>query len=57
MFILQRLPPPVNVQISYIFQLFFERSAKNPGERVLLGGGVQALRNCAYSLTIKRISV
>ena len=39
MFILQRLPLPVNVQISYIFQLFFERSAKNPGERVLSGAG------------------
>ena len=43
MFILQHLPPPVNVQISYIFQLFFERSAKSPGERGCSSGrgGIQ----------------
>ena len=39
MFILQRLPSPVNVQVSYIFQLFFERSTKAPGSGVLLGAG------------------
>lgn len=38
MFILQRPPCRVNVQTTYIFQLFFERSAKSPGGRVLLGG-------------------
>lgn len=30
MFILQRPPCRVNVQTTYIFQLFFERSAKKP---------------------------
>lgn len=39
MFILQRPPCRVNVQTTYIFQLFFERSAKSPGGRVLLGAG------------------
>ena len=40
MFILQRPPCRVNVQTTYIFQLFFERSAKSPGERGALRGGV-----------------
>ena len=39
MFILQRPPCRVNVQTTYIFQLFFERSAKSPRGRVLLGAG------------------
>ncbi len=39
MFILQRPPCRVNVQTTYIFQLFFERSAKSPGGRVLSGAG------------------
>ncbi len=42
MFILQRLPSPVNVQVSYIFQLFFERSTKAPGSGCFSGrGGIQ----------------
>lgn len=39
MFILQHLPPPVNVQISYIFQLFLNEAQKAPGSGVLLGAG------------------
>lgn len=43
MFILQRPPCRVNVQTTYIFQLFFERSAKSPGERGCSSGrgGIQ----------------
>ncbi len=42
MFILQRPPCRVNVQTTYIFQLFFERSAKSPGSGCSSGrGGIQ----------------
>ena len=44
MLILQRLHRRVNVQTTYIFQLFLGRyvsllDTKSPGERVLLGAG------------------
>lgn len=33
MFILQHLPPPVNIQVVYISQLFLGKTQKSPGER------------------------
>ena len=39
MFILQRPPCRVNVQTTYIFQLFLNEAQKAPGSGVLLGAG------------------